>query len=72
MKVNREIPRALDKPAVQNRYLRARMSTQPGEDRNVKLCWFLGQVLFVRGVQGTNEAAMRDLIQLYMRSSSTH
>lgn len=72
MKVNREIPHALVQPAVQNRYLRVRMSTQPEEDRNVMLCSFVGQVLFVRGMLGTNQATMRDLIQLYMRSSSTH
>jgi len=42
-------------PAVQNRYLRARMgSTQFKEERNIKLWWFAGQVLFVWGMLGTD------------------
>jgi hypothetical protein len=42
-------------PAVQNRYLRARMdSTQLKEEWNIKLCWFAGQVLFVWGMLGTD------------------
>jgi hypothetical protein len=45
----------LIEPAVQNRYLRARMgSTQSKEVRNIKLCWFAGQVLFVWGMLGTD------------------
>jgi len=72
VKVNLEIPHALVQPVVKNRYLRARMSTQTEEDRIAMLCSFVGHVLIVRGMLGTNQAAMRDLIQLYMRSSSTH
>jgi hypothetical protein len=72
LKVNREIPNTIVQPAVQNRFLQARMSTQRKEDRTVNLCWFAGQVLFVGGMLGTDQAAMWNLIQLYMRSSSTH
>lgn len=48
------------------------MSTQPKEERNIKLCRFAGQVLFVRGMLGTDQAAVWNFIKLYMRSNSTH
>jgi hypothetical protein len=38
--------------------------------RNIKLCWFAGQVLFVWGMLGTDRQQCGTWYYLYMRSSS--